>query len=104
MYASQNEMSVSSDESDNKSIDDMDSSFVLSESDSGSCDDFDSNDNKDDAKSIAFILFWLWGHSKSTFTQNFQFLTPSSPLFIPVHFTCTHPMPPPPKRMFGVMS
>ena len=96
MYASQNEMSVSSDESDNKSIDDMDSSFVLSESDSGSCDDFDSNDNKDDAKSTAFILFWSWGHSKSTFTQNFQFLTPPPPcslLFI-LHVPTQHPLPP----------
>ena len=41
MYASQNEMSVYSDESDNESIDDMDSSFVLSEKDSNSCSDFD---------------------------------------------------------------
>ena len=37
MYASQNEMSVYSGKSDNESIDDMDSSFVLSESDSSSC-------------------------------------------------------------------
>ena len=90
MQASQNEMNVSSDESDNKSIDDMDSSFVLSESDSGSCDDFDSNDNKDDAKSTAFILFWSWGHSKSTFTQNFQFLTP-----LPLVHSCSFYMYPP---------
>ena len=58
MYTSQNEMSVYSDESDNESIDDMDSSFVLSESDSSSCSDFDSNDNNDDTKSTAFIVFW----------------------------------------------
>ena len=59
MYASQNEMSVYSDESDNESFDDMDSLFVLSESDSSSCSHFDSNDNKDDTKSTAFIVFWL---------------------------------------------
>ena len=58
IYASQNEMSVYSDESDNESIDDMDSSFVLSESDSSSCSNFDSNDNKDDTKSTVFIVFW----------------------------------------------
>ena len=58
MYASQNEMSVYSDESDNESVDDMDSSFVLSESDSSNCSDFDSNDNKDHRKSTAFIVFW----------------------------------------------
>ena len=58
MYASQNEMSVYSNESDNESIDDMDSSFVLSESDSSSCSDFDSNDNKDDTKSTTFFVFW----------------------------------------------
>ena len=58
LYASQNEMSLYSDESDNESIDDMDSSFVLSESDSSSCSDFDSNDNKDETKSMAFIVFW----------------------------------------------
>ena len=50
-------MSVYSDESDNKSIDDMDSSFVLSEGDGSSCSDFDSNDNKDDTKSTTFIVF-----------------------------------------------
>ena len=59
MYASQNEMSVYSDESDNESVDDMDSLFVLSESDSSSSSDFDSNDNKDDTKSTTFIVFWL---------------------------------------------
>ena len=58
MYASQNEMSVFSDESNNESIDDMDSSFVLSENDSGICSDFDSNDNKDDTKSTVFIALW----------------------------------------------
>ena len=58
MYASQNEMSVYSDEKDNESIDDMNSSFVLSESDRSSCSDFDSKDNKDDTKSAAFIVFW----------------------------------------------
>ena len=58
MYASQNEMSVYLDEGDKESIDDMDSSFVLSESDSSSCSHFDSNDNKDDTKSTAFIVFW----------------------------------------------
>ena len=57
MYASQNEMSVYSGEIDNESIDDMGSSFVLSESDSSSCSDFVSNDNKDDTKSTAFIVF-----------------------------------------------
>ena len=51
-------MSVYSDESDNDSINDVDSSFVLSESDSCCCSDFDSNDNKDDTKSIVFIVFW----------------------------------------------
>ena len=51
-------MSVYSDKSDNKSIDDMDSSFVLSESDSSSCIDFDSNDNNDDTKSAVFTVFW----------------------------------------------
>ena len=51
-------MSVYSDEIDNESIDDMDSSFVLSESDSSSCSEFDSNDNKDDTKGNAFIVFW----------------------------------------------
>ena len=56
MYASQNEMSVYSHESDNESIDDMDSSCVLSESDNSSCSDFDSNDNKDNTKSKAFIV------------------------------------------------
>ena len=58
MYASQNEMSVYSHESVNESIDDMDSSFVLSESDSSSGSNFDSNDNKDDTESAAFIVFW----------------------------------------------
>ena len=47
MYASQNEMSVYSDENDNKSI-------VLSESES----DFDSNGNEDDIKITSFIVFW----------------------------------------------
>ena len=43
---------------------------------------------------IAFDFLHLtpspWDHSKSTFAQNFQFLTlPSpSPLFVPVRFTC----------------
>ena len=46
-----------SDESDNESSDNMDSSFVLSESDSSSCNDFDSNNNKDDTKSTAFLVF-----------------------------------------------
>ena len=50
-------MSVYSDQSDNESIDDIDSSFVLFESDSSSCSDFDSNDNKDDTKSTTFIVF-----------------------------------------------
>ena len=36
------------------------SSFVLSESDSGSCSDFDSNDNKDDTKNTALIVFWSY--------------------------------------------
>ena len=58
MYASQNEMSVYSDESGNESIDDMDSSFVLSESDSSSGSNFDSHDNKDDTESAAFIVSW----------------------------------------------
>ena len=58
MYASQNEVSVYSDESDNESIDDMDSSFVLSESGSSNCSDFDSNDNKDYRRNTAFIVFW----------------------------------------------
>ena len=58
MYASQNGTSVYSDESDNKSVDYMDSSFVLSESDSSSCSDFNSNGNKDDTKSTAFIVSW----------------------------------------------
>ena len=58
MYASQNEMSVYSVEKDNESIDDMNSSFVLSESDRGSCSDFHSKDNKNDTKSTAFIVFW----------------------------------------------
>ena len=58
MYASQNEMSVYSHESVNESIDDMDSSFVLSESDSSSCSDFDSNDNEDDTKNTVFVVFW----------------------------------------------
>ena len=58
MYARQNEMSVYSDESDYESIYDIDSSFVLFESDSSSCSNFDSNDNKDDTKSTAFIVFW----------------------------------------------
>ena len=57
MYASQNEISVYSDESDNESINDVDSSFVLSESDSSSCSNFDSNGNKDDTKSTSFIVF-----------------------------------------------
>ena len=47
MYASQNEMSVYSDENDNKSI-------VLSESES----DFDSNGNEDDIEITSFIVFW----------------------------------------------
>ena len=58
MYASQNEMSVYSHEIENESINDVDSSFVLSESDSSSCSDFDSNGNKDDTKSTEFIVFW----------------------------------------------
>ena len=57
MYASQNEMSVFSDESNNESIDDMDSSFVLSESDSSNCSNFHSNGSKDDTKSTGFIVF-----------------------------------------------
>ena len=59
MYTSQDEMSVYSDESDNESTDDTDSSFVLSKSDSSSCSDFDLNDNKDNTKSTAFIVFCL---------------------------------------------
>ena len=59
MYTSQDEMSVYSDESDNESIDDTDSSLVLSKSDSSSCSDFDLNDNKDNTKSTAFIVFCL---------------------------------------------
>ena len=59
MYTSQNEMSVYSDESDNKSVGDMDSLFVLSESYSSDCSNFDSNDNKDDTKSTALIVLWL---------------------------------------------
>ena len=51
MYASQNKMSVYSDESGNEWIDDMDSSFVFSESESSTCSDFHSNNNKDDTKS-----------------------------------------------------
>ena len=51
-------MSVYSNESDNKLIDDMDSSFVLSKSDSSSCSHFDSNDNKDETKNTEFIVFW----------------------------------------------
>ena len=51
-------MSAYSDESHNELIDDMDSSFVLSKSDSSSCSHFDSNDNKDETKSTAFIVFW----------------------------------------------
>ena len=58
MYASQNKMSVYSDESENEWIDDMDSSFVFSESESSTCSDFHSNNNKDDTKSTAFIFFW----------------------------------------------
>ena len=45
MYASQNEMSVYSDENDSKSI-------VLSECESSSCS------NGDDTKITAFIVFW----------------------------------------------
>ena len=45
MYASQNEMSVYSDENDSKSI-------VLSECESSSCS------NADDTKITAFIVFW----------------------------------------------
>ena len=59
MYASQNEMSVYSDESDDESINDVNSSFVLSKNNGSSSSDFDSNDNKDDTKSTAFIAFWL---------------------------------------------
>ena len=51
MYASQNEISAYSDGNDNKSV-------TLSESESSSCSDFDSNDNKDDIRSTAFIIFW----------------------------------------------
>ena len=58
MYASQNEMSIYSGESDNESIDDMDSLLVLSESDRSSCSDFDSSDNKDGTKSTASVVFW----------------------------------------------
>ena len=58
MYASQNEMSVYSHDSVNESIDDMDSSFILSESDSSSCSDFDSNDNEHDTKNTVFVVFW----------------------------------------------
>ena len=57
MYTSQSEMIVYSDESYNESIDDMGSSFVLSESDSSSCSDFNSNDNEGDTKSMA-LVFW----------------------------------------------
>ena len=54
MYASQNELSVYSEESDNESIDD-----IFSESVSSSCSEIDSNNNKDDTKSTAFIVFWF---------------------------------------------
>ena len=47
-------MSVYSDESDNESVGDMDSSFVLFRYDSSSWSDFDLNDNKDDTNSTAF--------------------------------------------------
>ena len=38
-------------------LNDMDSSFVLSESDSSSCSDFDSNDHKNDTKKAQHLLF-----------------------------------------------
>ena len=54
MHASQNELSVYSEESDNESIDD-----IFSESDSSSCSEIDSNNNIDDTKSTTFIVFWF---------------------------------------------
>ena len=94
MYASQNEMSVYSDESDNESINDVDSSFVLSESDSSSCSDFDSNDNKDDTKSTAFIAFWssliiLFGKGFTCFDKFVKITRKVHGSFLIILMTCS---------------
>ena len=39
----------------------------------------------------------IMGHSKRTFAQNFQFLTPPPPFLVPVRFTCTPSSSSPPK-------
>ena len=95
MYASQNEMSVYSDEKDNQSIDVMDSSFVLSESDSSSCSDFDSNDNKDDSKRTAFIAFWpsliiLFGKCFSCFEKSVKITRKVCDSLLIIMMTCSN--------------
>ena len=55
-------------------------------------------------KNICFlkeIPFKTKGHSKSTFARNFQFLTSSLLLLVPVCFTCTLC---PPQRTFALVS
>ena len=88
-------MSVYSDESDNKSIDDMDSSFVLSEGDASSCSDFDSNDNKDDTKSTAFIVFWssliiLFGKCFTCFDKSAKITRKVRGLLLIIMMTCSN--------------
>ena len=95
MYASQNGTSVYSDESDNKSVDDMDSSFVLSESDSSSCSDFNSNDNKDDMKSTAFIVSWwsliiLFGNCFTCFDKSLKISCKVCGSLLIVMMTCSN--------------
>ena len=95
IYARENEMNIYSDESDNESIDDMNSSFVLSKSDSSSCSDFDSNDNKDDAKSMAFIAFWssliiLFGKCFTCFDKSVKITRKVCDSLLIIMMTCSN--------------
>ena len=99
MYTSQNEMRVYSDQSDNESIDDMDSSFVLSKKDSSSCSNFDSNDNKDytksTTKSTTFIVFWstliiLFGKCFTCFDKSIKITRKVCGSLLIIMMTCSN--------------
>ena len=95
MYTSQNEMCVYSDQSDNESIDDMDSSFALSKKDSSSCSNFDSNDNKDYTKSATFIVFWstliiLFGKCFTCFDKSIKITRKVCGSLLIIMMTCSN--------------
>ena len=91
MYASQKY----SDESDNESIDDMDSQFVLSESGTSSCSDFDLNDSKDDTKSTAVIVFWsslinFFGKCFTSFDKSIKITRKVRGSLLTIMMTCSN--------------